>query len=60
MVATVENESEIKTRRGVSLDPEEDRMAQELANRYHGDNVSRLLRHLIRAEWEREQEKAVA
>lgn len=42
-----------KIRFGVSLDPETHRIAQELAREKHGDNVSRLFRHLLRDEWDR-------
>ena len=49
-----------KIRFGVSVDPEEYRIAQELAMKKHGDNVSRLVRHLLRSEWEREQAAEMA
>ena len=52
-------EVEIKVRRGISLDPEDDRIAQELAERFHGGNISRLIRFLLRDEWA-EKREAVA
>jgi hypothetical protein len=51
---------QLATRRGVSLSPEDDAIAQELARRYHGDNISRLIRHLLRAAWAAEPQEAVA
>lgn len=43
------------TRTGVSLDEETRQIADELARRYHGENVSRLVRHLLQDAWQREQ-----
>lgn len=43
----------LKVRRGISWDPEDDQIAQELAAKKDGGNVSLLLRRLLRTEWER-------
>lgn len=49
-----------KVQRGISLDPEDDRIAQELAAKNHGDNISRLIRHLLRDAWDRETKASAA
>lgn len=63
MVTTLQipkvEETAKKVQRGISLDPEDDRIAQELAAKSHGDNISRLIRHLLRDAWDRET-KAIA
>ena len=47
-------------RTGVTLYPQDRKIANELANRRYEGNVALLIRNLIRAEWEREEEKAQA
>ena len=47
-----EERKEGKQRMGLSLDPEDRAIADELARRYHGDNISRLIRTLLRKAWE--------
>lgn len=42
--------TEIKIRRGISWSPSEERMANWIAERTDGGNVSRLLRRLLRSE----------
>lgn len=42
---------------GISFDRDSLDTARELARRYDGDNVSHLIRRLIRAEWKREQKR---
>jgi hypothetical protein len=42
----------------ISLSPDEQRIAKELAERKHGGNFSRLIQKLIAAEWAREQEES--
>lgn len=46
---------DLATRRGVSLTPEDDRIAREMAERHHGGNISRLIRRLLRDAWAIEQ-----
>lgn len=46
---------ELVTRRGVSLSPQDDQIAKALAERHHGGNISRLVRHLLQDAWQREQ-----
>jgi hypothetical protein len=41
----------------ISLSPEEQRIARELAERKHGGNVSRLFQKLLRLAWAMEQEE---
>lgn len=43
-------------RRGISLEPEDDRALVEIAERHDGGNVSRTVRRLIRREWAFERE----
>ncbi|MCC6314842.1 MAG: hypothetical protein IT337_12610 [Thermomicrobiales bacterium] len=47
-----EERKEGVTRTGVSLEPDDKEIADELARLYHGENVSRLIRHLLRVAWE--------
>jgi hypothetical protein len=42
----------------ISLSPEEQRMAKELAERKHGGNVSRLFQKLLNLAWAMEQEES--
>ena len=64
MVTTLElkkiEEPVRKVQRGISLDPDDDRIAQELAAKSHGDNISRLIRHLLRDAWDRETKSVAA
>ncbi len=41
----------------ISLSPEEQRIAKELAERQHGGNVSRLFQRLLRLAWALEEER---
>ena len=50
-----DREQELVTRRGVSLSPHDDQIAKELAEKHHGGNISRLVRHLLQDAWQREQ-----
>ena len=55
-----EERKEGVTRTGVSLEPEDKEIADELARRYHGKNVSQLVRHLLRVAWENPEIAKVA
>lgn len=48
---------EVKTRMGLSLDAETRLIADELARRYHGENISYLIRKLLREAWVKEQDR---
>lgn len=47
-------------RTGLTLYPEDRRIASELAHRRYDGNVALLVRNLLRDEWKREQAKAEA
>jgi hypothetical protein len=46
------------TRMGLSLYPEDRRIAEALSERHHGGNVARLIRTLLREAWNKEGQQA--
>jgi hypothetical protein len=42
-------------RMGLSLEPTDRKIAEELAEKHHGGNIARLVRTLLRDAWTKEQ-----